>query len=525
MKKKILIVAFCVCTVLLLVGCGSAVSENQPTGSNPYNFLVENYREDSNSTQDTAPSIPAGNAPSKSHSFSFTVGNGSAPFENVEGISSAREISQNKPYFTSKWMLTVTQPIDWKNPAAGTFEQRVLVGYKGENYPTTVQVGGYCLHDVMYGTEDVLSRDSRNDCNKLIDGNSVEVEYRFFGQSRPEGLENTGTELWEHLTAENASRDFHHIIEVLTPVLGNDWVFSGTSKGGQATNAFAMFYPDDCRAYVSYVAPLCDGLNSESFMKNLYTTIGDSAYGKAQAAEYRALVLKFQVELAKNRGTLAQRLFELGEKNGCCYLEYVTPEILYDLEIMEAAITVWQYDQNFDAIAKVLDSRETVSEAEYQNALFLLMTELNGPDTWSTNVWAYPYYIQLAKENGFVLYDYSWLRDALQTEGAGDCLAVTEDMEENLVLHCTLTPEQQSAFSYNESHRQRILEWSRSTKSNVIMIYGGTDTWYPERIPDVQDNPNVHIYVNPTASHTAGINSLTDGQIAEIKSLLGVEPR
>ena len=192
---------------------------------------------------------------------------------------------------------------------------------------------------------------------------------------------------------------------------------------------------------------------------------------------------------------------------------------------MEAAITVWQYDQNFDAIAKVLDSRETVSEAEYQNALFLLMTELNRPDTWSTNVWAYPYYIQLAKENGFVLYDYSWLRDALQTEGAGDCLAVTEDMEENLVLHCTLTPEQQSAFSYNESHRQRILEWSRSTKSNVIMIYGGTDTWYPERIPDVHDNPNVHIYVNPTASHTAGINSLTDGQIAEIKSLLGVEPR
>ena len=74
-------------------------------------------------------------------------------------------------------------------------------------------------------------------------------------------------------------------------------------------------------------------------------------------------------------------------------------------------------------------------------------------------------------------------------------------------------------FTFDPHMRNEMIKWSHTTESNVIMIYGNSDPWYFVRLPDVDDNPNVHIYTSEQ-SHVSGINSMPQEKKEEILSLL-----
>ena len=246
---------------------------------------------------------------------------------------------QKTNVFAEKYLLTIQQPVDWSNPDSAMFTQRVEIGYQSEQSANVFHVRGYGLNESSFPNDD------RPDIAKMYNANMIKPEYRFYGKSLPEGLSTDSTDLWQYLTDENASHDFHRIIEELKDILSGRWVFTGSSKGGQSTMIFASYYPDDADIYVPEVAPFGDGTDGK-LTRYLYEEIGNEKYGAEQAAKYRAELLEFQVEAVKNREYLQNHYWNVVESEDIRMRPYVTKGILFDMMLLEFAVQVWQYDQN-----------------------------------------------------------------------------------------------------------------------------------------------------------------------------------
>ena len=74
--------------------------------------------------------------------------------------------------------------IDHRHPAKGTFQQRLTLLHKSVDRPTVFFTSGY----------NVSTTPSRSEPTKIIDGNQVSLEYRYFTPSRPtpDRLEEAG---------------------------------------------------------------------------------------------------------------------------------------------------------------------------------------------------------------------------------------------------------------------------------------------------------------------------------------------
>jgi len=132
-----------------------------------------------------------------------------------------------------------------------------------------------------------------------------------------------------------------------------------------------------------------------------------------------------------------------------------------------------------------------------------------GPENWSTTSFAFPYYVQAKKENGCYYYDFKYIREALEEAGAAQKLAITEEMEEDILWNVVFTEEQNAAFTYDPSLREDMLNWLDTTESNIIMVYGAVDPWTVVRLPDTE-NPHVGVYILPDHAHNALITAISD---------------
>ena len=54
--------------------------------------------------------------------------------EGLKGISGIEKLESD--HYAEKYLVRITQPVDHKNPAAGTFTQRVIVAHVGFDRPT-----------------------------------------------------------------------------------------------------------------------------------------------------------------------------------------------------------------------------------------------------------------------------------------------------------------------------------------------------------------------------------------------------
>jgi uncharacterized repeat protein (TIGR02543 family) len=446
----------------------------------------------------------------------------------IEGVTSVTPIEQvpladGTLPFKEKYLVTIEQPIDWDNPGLGTFQQRIEVGYQGDTNVNVYETGGYMLFDTLY--PGYLAYDDRDELCKTYDANLINLEYRFFGQSTPAGLSNTSTDLWEYLTDENAAQDFHAIIGKISQVLSGKRVFTGASKGGYATNVQASLYPNDADAFVSYVAPLCDGTQDQRFYRNVNETIGDTGMSAEEAEEDRDLVLQFQVECIKNRTTLVERQKEEAAEAG--YTFGADDNVIFDMRVLDFSATEWQYYQDFDTIKITLQETDPQKKVDDIWALMqyspLYAYAKEGP--------FFPYYVQASTQLGENYLDFSYLRQGLKdaydeakaldpTVDEKDYeLSVTPEMEDGLLQKVMLTAEQRATLKYSDDMHDKLIDWSKTTTAHVVMLYGGTDPWYAVRIPDTS-NPNVHRYVAPAKNHSVRMSDLTTDEQTELSGLL-----
>lgn len=156
----------------------------------------------------------------------------------LKGISGIEKLQSD--YYPEKYVVRITQQVDPKDPAAGTFTQRVIVGHVGYDRPTIMVTEGY-------GAAYALNPKYQEELSKLLNANLVFVEYRYFLESTPEPKN------WDYLTAENSAYDLHNVRNTFKQVYPEKWISTGISKGGQTTMLYRAFFPDD----VDFLRSLC----------------------------------------------------------------------------------------------------------------------------------------------------------------------------------------------------------------------------------------------------------------------------
>lgn len=470
--------------------------------------------------------------------------------EALEGVMSVTEIMQSGDQvpFAEKYLVTFAQPLDWKNPKGAAFPQRVEIGYNGDSAVNVFYVGGYELNDGKFPLDD------RVDLAKELNGcNTIAPEYRFFNESIPEGLSINKLDYWEYLNDWQASNDFHSVIGKLKTLLSGKWAFTGISKGGQATCVHAYYFPEDADIYVNYVGPFCETPIDERMIDAVYTEIGNTKYGETQAAAYRKLLLDFQVEAIKNREALQEALcsFDVNSENAKLRPD-LTTERLFDMLALDFAESVWQYDQDFKAVQTVMDMPHGADATGDQRAAFVAamqdlirkesgarvlprlrenyvtrLLQLLRADGESqvisvVNPMLYPYETQAARENGNYREKGSYLRDALEKDGSGASLVITEEQEKEIYLW-SFTAEQRAAFTFDPTLRDAMKEWARTTETPVVMLFAQSDPWYYGRlnVAESELSPSIHFYADEDQSHDFEISKMRNkASVAEVRALL-----
>ena len=451
----------------------------------------------------------------------------------LDGIVSVDVITQSPDQsgdvaFKEKYIAWFEHPIDWNNTGGIKFLQRVEIGYQGLDNVNVVNVSGYEL------TAEKFPIDDRVELAKMYNANFINIEYRYYGDSMPAGLSDDVPAMWEHLTNKNAANDFHNIMETLRGILSGSWVFTGVSKGGQTTNIFAYYYPNDADAYVSYVAPFCDGTEDPRLMEALFTTIGDERFGAAKAKEYRDIMMNFMVEAVRERDYVQPRYLRLVSDNVPYGSEdvYVSRDnilsldVRYEEELIDTTLGIWQYYDNFGSFDEVLKMPQRYAAASEDRLPYLramlnvlrAVSDDSSQETDTTRVGVmYAYNVQTMKENGDYRLNFKYLRNA--AEAAGLTITATDEDEHEYFPKHIVKPNLLKTLVYDRTLRDNIISWSQTTESNVIMIYGKSDPWYFVRLPDVS-NPNVHIFKADNNHNAAILSGMTSEDKAEATALL-----
>lgn len=442
----------------------------------------------------------------------------------VNGVIGVEEVVQDasEPFFSEKYIVTFEQPLDWSNPENGSFPQRVELGlHDGVGY-NVMETNGYLLLDEYFPLEDAP------EMSRFLEANYINVEHRFFGQSRPEDMTNDDIKYWEYHTAENAANDYHRIYTALSELLGDKWISIGKSRGGLMTNVYGYYFPEDMLIYTAYVAPFSNGMDDPRFYEFVYNEIGNDAYGEETAQQLRDLILSFQVELIKNKEEMLPTYEASIASSGFTFREQVTPGELFDLNVLEFAVQCWQTGFDLNNLSSVLSMPETTEE-ELQSKMLAelnLLLKVQSPSNWSSDFFAWPYYVNTATTYGQYHYDFSYLRAALEQAGLGDRLTVTPENENDFLRNVVFTEEQKNAFVYDDSFYKALDASIDTTEAKHLMIFGGTDPWRSLRIHET-DNENVRAFVNPTMPHSSNISNMPQDIQAEaisvIKEWLGIE--
>ena len=196
----------------------------------------------------------------------------------IEGVSDIKEEKDEDGNSVTSFYFK--QPIDHKNPAAGTFVQYCVLHYKGSKHTTVLHTHGYSI------TTSKNAKVRQLELAKILDANYLAVEHRYYyrstiGLSEEDTIKGISSnkvkaDYWKYNTAEQSTADLHNIVTALkeSGYFDGKWVSSGVSKNGILTALYAYSYPNDMDVYVPFCAPFCDGAETTGIGKWLTNESG-----------------------------------------------------------------------------------------------------------------------------------------------------------------------------------------------------------------------------------------------------------
>ncbi|NNE55349.1 MAG: hypothetical protein HKN32_04970, partial [Flavobacteriales bacterium] len=270
--------------------------------------------------------------------------------------------------------------------------------------------------------------------------NQITVEYRFYGQSRPEKIP------WEFLTNDQAIEDLHRITTTLKQMYKGPWVASGVSKGGETTIIYKHHYPNDCDVHIPYVAPIILDREDPRTDVHIKTTGSDSC---------REALYSFQRRCLEERDSMLHYLnaWAVEDKHD---FTLASPEEALEYGVLEFTFSFWQWGAS---CSEIPGSNAPVKEH------FDYVNDVVGFDFYDDATFErlYPSYYQHELELGYYGFPTGHLDDLL--------MAVKDP--DNMFF----APRDQT-IEYKVDYMQPILEYVEGHGDQMIYIYGEWDTWY-----------------------------------------------
>lgn len=383
----------------------------------------------------------------------------------VNGVSAVSALPTNT--FQEKYVLKMSQQVDWQDSSKGSFGQRVIVGLKGTDRPTVLVTEGY---SASYG----LSEDYEEELCKLLNANVVLCEYRYFAESVPQPTN------WDYMTVAGSIGDYHHIRQALDSLFPCKWVSTGISKGGQTAMFYRAAYPDDVDAGVSYVAPLNRALQDGRHERFLAKEVGTKPQRKQVKQAMRELMRRKPVLLPRFREYCDRREYRFA----------LPTEDVYDYCVLEYPFAFWQWGT----------STETIPSADAGDSIWLgHLLDISSPDYFSQPNQYVPFFVQAVRELGY--YGYS-----LRPIRKWASLRSTDDYVRRLML-----PDSLAHYSFSPELYKQTVHFLRNNDPTHIFIYGGDDPWTASGVAgwlDCSRKRNMRVYVQPHGSHRARIGTL-----------------
>lgn len=403
-------------------------------------------------------------------SFLFALSVMAAPGELKEKLATLKGISNieqlESEHYPEKYVVRITQQVDPKNPAAGTFTQRVVVGHIGFDRPTVIVTEGY-------GGAYAMNPKYQEELTKLLDANLVFVEYRYFLESTPEPLN------WDYLTAENSAYDLHNVRNTLKQIYPEKWISTGISKGGQTTMLYRAYFPDDVDFSVPYVGPLCKGVEDgrhEPFLQKVGTK------------QERKKIQDFQLEALKRKADLLP-LLESYCKDKNLVFRIPMPEVL-DYCVLEYSFALWQWGTLVSTIPSLSSDNQ---------AIFNHLMDISGPDYFAENQPNISFFVQAARELGYYGYDTKPFRKYLTVQdvhGYLNRIMLPEDLVDQI--------------GFRPELYQKVYNFLKDNDPKMIFIYGEIDPWSAARVPSFKGKVNEQVYIQPRGSHRARIGNMPE---------------
>lgn len=382
----------------------------------------------------------------------------------LQGISGIEKLESE--VYPEKYLVRITQQVDPKNPAAGTFTQRVVIGHVGFDRPTVIVTEGY-------GGAYALNPKYQEELTKLLNANLVFVEYRYFLESTPEPKN------WDYLTAENSAYDLHHVNQTFRQLYQGKWISTGISKGGQTTCLYRAYFPDDVDFSVPYVAPLNRAVEDgrhEPFLRQVGT--------KAE----RDRILAFQKAVLKQKAAIVPMLENYCQEHKLTF-RIPMAEVL-DYSVLEYPFAIWQWGTPVDQIPE-----PTASAAD----LFKHLMEISEPSYFSNEQPYVSFDVQACRELGYYGYDTAPFKGLLTIKSAKGYL-------NKLMLPTELIDQ----VEFRPELYHKVYNFLKDNDPKMIFIYGEIDPWSATRVPTFRGKKNEQIYIQPRGSHRSRIGNMPE---------------
>ncbi|NAS31860.1 hypothetical protein GTQ40_12810 [Flavobacteriaceae bacterium R38] len=349
--------------------------------------------------------------------------------EQLTALFPDAEISKIKvnDHFSQAYQLVLKEPLDHKNPQAGTFDHYIYLSHSNYNQPTVLVTEGYNARHRTY------------ELSKLLKANQVQVEYRFYGKSRPESIP------WKYLTNDQAIADYHALVSKLKRLYKNKWVSTGISKGGETVLIYKSKHPKDIDVAVPYVAPLIN-TQEDPRTTNLINIVGSKTC--------RDKIVQFQRALLENREAVLSEMKTYAANRNMKFTKVAIEEAL-EYAALEFSFSFWQWGSKCGEIP---------SKNASPKALFNYMNKVVGMGFYSDSGYNnfLPSFYQHMKELGYYGFDFTPVKDLLQVvKSTSNSRFAPKNVD----------------LSYNPDYIKKVRNYVENKGDKILYIYGEYDPW------------------------------------------------
>lgn len=377
--------------------------------------------------------------------------------QKLEQLFPDAEITKTEPkdHFSKSFQLILNQPLDHNNYDAGTFKHYIYLSHTDFKKSMVLITEGYNANPSTY------------ELSKIFKGNQVQVEYRFYGKSRPDTIP------WQYLKNNQAIEDYHQLVTKLKTLYSGKWISTGISKGGETVLIYKSKYPYDIDVAVPYVAPLINTQEDTRTQEHI-NTIGSD--------ECRAKITKFQRLVLENRVAVLNEVSKYAEEKKMSFTKLSIEEAL-EYAVLEFPFSFWQWGGSCEEIP---DENVTAKQ------LFNYVNSIVGISFYNDKTYhdLLPSYYQHITELGYYGFDTTPVKDLLKVVHKPTNLRFAP---KNVDL------------TFNSNYIKEVRNYVENKGNKILYIYGEYDTW-GACAPNPKPHVNALKMILKGGSHKTRIN-------------------